>query len=224
MATDVRKLERPSLRGQAGSRIRAGIITGEIESGRLYTIGEFADQFGVSATPVREALGDLAVDGLIEMVPNRGFMVPPVTEEDLDEIFELRLMLEVPAVARVSGHIGPLALKRCRQLIEQGNARAAGGDVAAFLDVDRAFHLELLQQVGNSRLVQVVERLRDQARLYGIVALAADRRLGAAAAEHEALLTAVEAGDAEGARVLMARHLEHTRGTWAGREEAVNTP
>ena len=218
-APNYRHLERESLRDQARQAIRTSVITGELESGPLYTIGAFATRLGVSATPVREALGDLANDGLVQIIRNRGFVVPSVSEHDLDEIFELRLMLEVPAVERSAGRLDDTGRAACRLYVEQGKAAAQAGDLVAFLELDAAFHRELLLPIGNARLVEIIARLRDQTRLYGLPQLAVEGLLTASAKEHESLLAAVEAGDAERARDEMTRHLKHTRGSWAGRSE-----
>jgi DNA-binding GntR family transcriptional regulator len=218
-APTYRQLERESLRDQARQAIRTSVITGELEPGPLYTIGAFASLLGVSATPVREALGDLANDGLVQIIRNRGFVVPPVSEHDLDEIFELRLMLEVPAVARSAGRLDDGGRAACRHNVEAGTKAAQAGDLVAFLEYDAAFHRELLLPLGNARLVEIVARLRDQTRLYGLPDLAVQGLLTVSAQEHESLLEAVEAGDAERAQAEMTRHLKHTRGSWAGRSE-----
>jgi DNA-binding GntR family transcriptional regulator len=218
-APTYRQLERESLRDQARQAIRTSVITGELEPGPLYTIGAFASLLGVSATPVREALGDLANDGLVQIIRNRGFVVPPVSEHDLDEIFELRLMLEVPAVGRSAGRLDDAGRAACRLNVEEGKTAAQAGDLVAFLEYDAAFHRELLLPLGNARLVEIIGRLRDQTRLYGLPDLAVQGLLTVSAKEHESLLEAVEAGDAERAQEEMTRHLKHTRGSWAGRSE-----
>ena len=214
------QLERLNLREQARRVLRASIITGELMPGQLYTVGAFASKLGVSATPVREALGDLASFGLVEVVRNRGFVVAPVTEEDLDEIVELRLLLEPPALERVAGRLSRDEISRCRKYVEQGIATARSGDLAGFLEADREFHLTVVSALRNRRLVAFLSQLRDQTRLYGLRALADQGLLLASAREHEELLHAVEEGDAAGAREAMVRHLMHTRGAWAGRSES----
>src|SRR4051794_29277007 len=83
-----------SLREQARRYLRTSVVTGELEEGRLYSVGEFAQQLGVSATPVREAVFDLAHQGLVEVVRNRGFIIHPLKDQDLDDIFQLRVLLE----------------------------------------------------------------------------------------------------------------------------------
>jgi DNA-binding GntR family transcriptional regulator len=214
------QLKPATLREQARAALRASIITGEIAAGELYSVGAVAERLGVSATPIREALSDLAHNGLVTVVRNRGFVVPELTEHDLDHIFEVRLLLEIPAIERLVGHLSAADLAACRTEVERGTRAAASDDLPGFLEADRGFHLRLLGALGNSRLVEMVDSLRDQARLYGLTRLTAAGGLAASAEEHRQILTAIEAGDVDAARERMTLHLNHTRGAWAGRSEA----
>ncbi len=106
---------RPStLSSMAKESIRVRIVTGEIAAGEIYSAPALAAVLGVSATPVREAMLELTADGLVEVVPNRGFRVVEPSQHDLDEIFEIRLMLEVPAAERAARR-GISAAEICRQ-------------------------------------------------------------------------------------------------------------
>lgn len=214
-----------SLREQARRFLRTSVVTGALEEGRLYSVGEFAQQLGVSATPVREAVFDLAHQGLVEVVRNRGFMVLPLKDQDLDEIFQVRIMLEVPAVEALAGRLDPAAVERSREIVQRCLTAARASDLAGFLEADREFHLLLLEAHGNSRLVQIVDRLRDQTRLYGLPGLAASGNLVASAEEHVRILDAIVGGDAAGVRTEIEHHLQHTRGLWArGEREAPGAP
>jgi DNA-binding GntR family transcriptional regulator len=209
------RLTAVSLREQARRFLRTSVVTGVLEEGHLYSVGEFAQQLGVSATPVREAVFDLAHQGLVEVVRNRGFMVPLLTNQDLDEIFQLRILLEVPAVEALAGHLDAELTGRSRELVERCLTAARTSDLAGFLEADREFHLLLLNAHGNSRLVQIVDRLRDQTRLYGLPGLAASGDVVVAAEEHGRILDAIVAGDAATVRTQLEHHLRHTRGLWA---------
>ena len=215
----VSELQHVSLREQAARFLRTSIVTGAIEENRLYSVGEFAERLGVSATPVREAVGDLAAHGLVKIVRNRGFLVPQLSDRDLDQIFQLRMMLEVPAVEAVAGHLSAEDIEECRELAAAATSAAGAGDLGAFLQSDRDFHLRLVSAFNNPRLVEIVERLRDQTRLYGLPDLASKGRLTAAAEEHLSILDAVERGDANLARERLQHHLQHTRGLWVGRDD-----
>jgi DNA-binding GntR family transcriptional regulator len=211
------RLEASSLRERAAEAIRNGITTGEIRAGELYSVPTLAARLGVSATPVREAMLDLANEGLVEAVRNRGFRVVELTEEDLDEILGLRVLLEVPSVGRVAGTLDPPQTERLEALVAETESKAASFDVPGFLTADRAFHLALLEPLGSRRLVDLVAMLRDQTRLYGLPALISSGILKTAAADHRAILDAVVAADRKGAEATMRRHLEGTtRGVWTG--------
>ncbi len=213
------QLERTNLRNQARKVIRANIITGELEVGRLYPVSFFAKRLGVSATPVREALLDLAHDGLVEVVRNRGFRIASLSPHDLDELFEVRLLLEVPSVGRVADQMPEAEIRRCREQANQIEACAVAGDLVGFLAADRTFHAAVLGSLRNRRLVELVTRLRDQTPLYGLPELAKSGGLIVSSREHNELLDAIAEGDADRAQRLMSQHLKHTRGIWAGLQE-----
>lgn len=96
---------------------------------------------------------------------------------------------------------------------------ARRGDVVAYVEADRELHLALLAGAGNPRLVEIVGRLRDQSRLYGLEQLAAEGVLVDSANEHMQLIDALESGDRLAAERVMAHHLDHVRGIWASRRE-----
>ncbi|MGH7643591.1 MAG: GntR family transcriptional regulator [Candidatus Dormibacteria bacterium] len=216
-ATVPRSLVKPSsLSAQAKHALRARIITGEIGVDQIYSVPSLAASFGVSATPVREAMVELVSDGLVEVVANQGFRVVQLTEHDLDEIFQVRLMLEVAGMVEVARHsIGARVMKRYALIARQIEKCADTDDEVGFIQTDRAFHLGLLGCLGNTRLVDIVARLRDQTRLYGVPALGKRGELHHTAREHAELVTAVEAQDLDLVASTVKRHLEHTRGIWA---------
>lgn len=209
-------LDTASLRDRARRSIRASIVAGEVEAGRIYPVAHFVAKLGVSATPIREALFDLAGAGIVQAVRNRGFMVPVLDEEDLDQLLDLRMLLERPAVVRLvrRGTLGDPA--PLRALADEVVACARAGDVLSFLAADRRLHGELLRRAGNPRLTAIVMNLRDQVRLYGLSRLAEAGVLVQSALIHIDLLTALEAGDPDEVDRQMERHLLHTRGDWAG--------
>lgn len=218
-------LRRESLREQASSTLRTWIVTGEIHPGEIYAVGPLAAKLGVSTTPVREAVLDLANEGLLEMIRNRGFRVPPVTEHDLDELFQLRLLLEVPGMELVVGELSARQLSSAAELARKTTQAAAAGDVARFLDYDRHFHAFLLDLQPNRRLANLVSKLRDQTRLYGLPELAdtghLTENLTEGAREHVEIVAALERCSSEDVRKWMVKHIRHTRGKWAGRNESV---
>lgn len=213
-------LRQVSLRELAVRSLRASILGGELKAGQVYSAQALSERLGVSATPVREALLDLANAGLVEAIRNRGYRIVTVDDADLDEISEVRDMLEAPAMRLVAERASDEELASVEATLADLEAAAREGDVARFLLVDRDFHLSLLSFSGNGRLVREVQQLRDQTRLVGISGLAAKGKLDQSAAEHRPILEALQRRDADAAEALMHSHIHHTRGIWAGREES----
>jgi len=207
------QLRLESLREQAHSALRGWIVTGEIPAGEIYTIGAVAARLGVSATPVREAVLDLANEGLVEVVRNRGFRVPVLSDKELDDLSEVRLLLEVPSVASVVNNLTPHDLSDLRDHALGTISAAKAKDLNRFLEDDRRFHTRLLEAVPNRRLAEMVVRLRDQTRLYGFPRLTQAGQLVGSAQEHADIVEALASGDQSAVRFLMTRHLRHIRST-----------
>ena len=204
-----------SLREQVGHALRAALVTGQLEPGEVYSAPVLAAQFGVSATPVREAMLDLAKEGLVEVARNKGFRVVAVGERELDEYTHLRRLIEVPTVRSLAGRIDPAALGRLRPQAEAIVTAAAAGDLIGYIEADRSFHLDLLALAGNRHLVSMVAELRDRSRLYGLGALAEAGGLTGSAQEHLVLLDHLAAGSADAAEQLISHHLGHVRTLWS---------
>lgn len=212
----VRRLKRENLRDSVAHALRAAVISGEMEPGTVYSAPMLGAKFGVSATPVREAMLDLVKEGLVISLPNKGFRVTEMSDEDLDNVTKLRLLIEPPTVRDVVPLIPADDIPRLRELAEDIVVAAEAGNLVDYIEADRVFHVTLLAYSGNPRLVDVVSDLRSQTRLLGLTPLVKSGRLVQSAAEHHELVDLVAARDAAGAEQLMLRHIGHVRGLWAG--------
>jgi DNA-binding GntR family transcriptional regulator len=205
----------PTARERALSAIRGALVTGALRPGKIYPAPVLAQQLGVSSSPAREAILTLMQDGIMEPVRNRGFRVSSPTDHDIDEVYQLRMLLEPSGLAMIVRSGGIRAqLAHFRQLAEQIKAAAADGDVYRLVGADRELHLGLLSLTGNRRLVAMVASLRDQTRLYGLRRLVEERKLTDSANEHSAIVDAIVAGDADLVVRLMQRHLYHIKELW----------
>lgn len=206
-----------SVREEVVDVLRGAIVSGEMRPGELYSASGLAERFGISATPVREAMLELVKQGLVEVVRNRGFKVTEISEADLDHITQIRQLLEPTAAAEAVPHIAAGELAALRELASAIVAAAAEGNLVSYINADREFHLRLLRAAGNHRLVRIVDDLRAQTRLYGLSALVASGRLVDSAQEHVEMCDLIAAGDTRKLKKLMSTHLGHTRREWAGR-------
>jgi DNA-binding GntR family transcriptional regulator len=207
---------RRSLREEITTILQGAVMSGEMEAGVVYSAPSLAERFGVSATPVREAMLDLAKEGLVEVVPNKGFRVVTLSATELDALTEIRGLLEVPVVRRLAVDGVPAeAIEALRPLAAAVEDAARRRDFIAHVTYDLDFHLGLLSLGGNARLVEIVRSLRQGSRLYGLRGLPEDSAVFASFHEHAELLDLVAARDADGAEALMRRHIGHVRGEWA---------
>ncbi len=122
-----------------------------------------AERFGVSATPVREAMQQLAQEGAVEVVPNRGFRVVERSARELAELAEVRALIEVPVMLRLARTVPPERWAGLRPLAEATVRAASSGCRATYAEADRAFHSAVLALAGNQQLVGVAEELHRRA-------------------------------------------------------------
>jgi DNA-binding GntR family transcriptional regulator len=187
--------------------VLAAIADGRLEPGGRYSVAQLAEQLGISRTPVREALLVLEREGRVRFERNRGVRVLETTAADIAEVFELRLLLEVPGAVKACGVVDVEALQA--ELDGMG-ARARGGDERGFMDHDERFHELILLATGNRRLAAIVAGLRDTVRGRGASTVGRSRSLDEILAEHGAILDALRAGDADRAGAAMRYHLRRT--------------
>ncbi|WP_407549167.1 GntR family transcriptional regulator [Streptomyces sp. Pv4-95] len=203
--------QRYSVRGQVLTALRQALLSGELAPGELYSAPALGERYGVSATPVREAMQQLAGEGAVEVVPNRGFRVCERSPRDLAELAEVRSMLEVPAVVRLARALPPARWEELRPLAAAGVTAAAHGDRAGYAEADRVFHHALVSFTGNRHLVQATDDLlrRTQWPAGGARLRTAD--LLADASEHTALLDALIAQEYAVAERIARAHLSVAR-------------
>lgn len=214
--------EQPNLRTRVGEALRARLVSGRMRPGVLYSAPRLAAEFGVSATPVREAMLDLVSEGLVEVVRNKGFRVTELSDAELDAMAELRSLIEVPVMGSVAEACeGVLAreVERLRPLAGRITDAAAAKDLVGYIEADTEFHLRFLALHGNRHVVAVVRDLRSRSRLYGLEELAGTGVILTQCEEHVEMVDAALARDGERMRTVMARHIGHVRAVWAGRPE-----
>lgn len=189
--------------------VRKAIMTGRMSPDSLYSVNQLATQLGVSRSPTREGLLRLEEAGAIEFVRNRGFRIIPITPADIVEIFAIRVALEVPAARRAASDPGSSAqaLERARSAMA---AAADAGDEGSFSGLDEDLHAVILQASGSTRALDVVQRLRETARLLGVASTRSDLTMQQVFHHHEEIVDAIIGGDVELAGRLMQDHLVNT--------------
>ena len=208
-----------SLREQVEGQLASRIVSGEIPPGQVLTVPTLAGDFGVSATPVREAMLNLARRGFLRPIRNRGFEVTEVSPDELRELTEVRMLLEAPPMRQGAGTLDDATVTSLRETADRIVNAAKTGQFDEYLASDTEFHLRILQCTGNHKLVETVRELRQQTRRVGLVRLAETDALISTSLEHAELVDLLVAGRGEEAEALMRRHIHHVGGVWSGHEE-----
>ena len=199
-----------SITDQARESILGAIVEGRLQPGSLHSVQTLATAFGVSRTPVREALIDLSGQGVVKFERNRGVRILQTSVHDLEEIVALRLLLEVPATHRAVENAGPELVAALKAELAAMEAAAGADDEMTMMRHDRRFHELINEASGNSRLAAYVDSLRDLVLTRGVSTVGRSRQLPEIVAEHTAVIGAIEAGDAAAAAAAMKEHLVNT--------------
>lgn len=201
-------LPRSTLSSMAYRELRKAILSGRLEPGSHVTVRPLCEEFGLSATPVKAALTALEREGFLVLHPHRGFFVPEVDREDMQELYELREVLDGIAARRAAALSSrePL-VTRLTELLEAQAAKVAARDLSGYSDLDVTFHQEILVAAGNGRLQHVAENMIGQLRLGRATSARVPGRPAAALAEHREIVAAIAAGQPQQAERLARRHV-----------------
>ena len=191
------------------TRLENDILNGRYPAGESFTESRVAAELGVSRTPVREAIRQLELEGLVTYVPNKGATVKGLSEEDIRDIGEIRMKIEGIAARRAAAVIQESQLAELRELLALEAFHTERGDPEPLMRLDSRFH-EIIFQASGSRLLNrtlssfhhYIQQARSQS-LQGMVR--AEKTLG----EHRAILTALEDKDADRAESLMVQHVRN---------------
>jgi DNA-binding GntR family transcriptional regulator len=197
-------LPRRALYQDVADRLRQQIYARELEPGGWIDELRLAAAYGISRTPMREALKVLAAEGLVTMKVGRGAYVTETSRDDVAQVYHLLALLESDAAARVAGHATAAQRAELAALhaVLEKNVRQRD----AFFAANERFHMALLRMAGNRWAEQMVLDLRKVMKLNRHHSLFKQGRLADSLAEHRALMHAIEACDAAGAARLMREH------------------
>lgn len=207
---------------RAYSHLRGKLVSGEFSPGTRIRYGPVGKELGFSATPVREAIGQLANEGFVQLVPQLGAVVRELGSDELIELYEMREALEPYAAARAAERISERqreelceSFERMKSLAAQ--ARRSGKPtigkrvIQQFEAADLTFHMTIIEATGNRRMIKSVGTSHVLARIFSTSRHAYDVDVMAGTCgDHDAILQALIDGNADGAREAMARHIRNS--------------
>jgi DNA-binding GntR family transcriptional regulator len=189
---------------QVAERLREQIFNRELEPGSWIDELKLAQEYGISRTPLREALKVLAVEGLVTMKVRRGAYVTEMSAADVQQVYRLLGLLEADAAAEVAERGSDAEIAELRALHDRLEKQTRQRD--AFFTANERFHLRLLAIAGNRWRSQIVGDLRKVMKLNRHHSLFKQGRIAESLAEHRAVMQAIERHDATGAARLMREH------------------
>jgi DNA-binding GntR family transcriptional regulator len=191
--------------------LREQLLSGEIQPHQHLIEAKIAKDIGTSRTPVREALHSLELEGLVESIPRVGYVVRPISEEEVEEICEIRAAIEGVA-ARWA-----MEKDRKRLVVELGKnisisaQKVSKGDLAAFVDMDARFHETISKFSGSQRLLEMAQTLRRHMLRYRIQSIYSMGNVLRAIDGHKAILKAMEKRNVEGVNKAIRNHMEQVK-------------
>lgn len=193
-----------TLKRQAYDAIRTAILQRELSRDQIYSEQWFADELHISRTPVREALLQLRNEGLIDVLPNRGVIIKPVTLKDAENVYQMRAAIEGYCAAYLARHAkeksGIAVLDQIELLLERCHQNFSYSD-------EVQFHYEIIQYTQNQEFIGQYSRMRAKMDIFWNEIVGKENRHAEIYKEHKAILESMRAGNPDGARAASEKHL-----------------
>lgn len=213
-------MSRVSLRKQAYTQVKQKILTGELPAGSVVSELSLSKEIDIGRTPVREAIRQLELDGLVEQIPRYGTIVCKPSRQDLIELYQIREALEPYAVGlaieKISDEEITILGTLCEKMLaiadefkKSGDKHLEGNLLKLFVTVDMTFHMLLIRAGGNQRIEKIVDDMRMFNRLFITQRHLHDLPVITNAHHfHEQIVEAIRQKDADGVRELIVRHIQ----------------
>jgi DNA-binding GntR family transcriptional regulator len=209
----IRPLQRPvPLRQSVYDALIDLIVSGELPPGQHMVETDLARQLGVSRQPIREALHRMEAEGWVDLRPSQGAFVHVPTDAEVDNLLDVRALLEAETSRLAAGQASPEQLDRLRQICRDGQASAEADDFSTAVAADNLFHAEIALIGGNAVLAELADIVGRRVQWY--YRMVAPARGYSSWTEHAELIEAIEAGDAARCEALARGHTERTRAAY----------
>ena len=197
-----------TIREQVYGILRDEICQGVYPAGYWLQEAELTEHLQVSRSPVREAMRQLVSDGLLIEIPNKGVFVKEFSERDLEEIYDLRVLLEGYAIYRTVGHMTSSRVDQLLEMLKELETTYQAGDLETYTKTDEKLHLSIVRFADNSLVNEVYERVRSMNQQFRVLSLMDKKRLEESTEEHRTIIQALVTGDAETASEVNRHHLD----------------
>jgi DNA-binding GntR family transcriptional regulator len=206
----IRPLQRPvPLRQSVYDALIDLIVGGDLPPGQHMVETELARQLGVSRQPIREALHRMEAEGWVDLRPSQGAFVHVPTDQEVDDLLDVRELLEAETARLAARSASPAQVARLREILAEGQAAVQADDVSRAVAANNAFHAEIAAIAGNSVLAELADIVGRRVQWY--YRMVAPARGRGSWIEHREMIDAIRAADPERAQLLARKHTERTR-------------
>ncbi|MFH0786135.1 MAG: GntR family transcriptional regulator [Pseudomonadota bacterium] len=200
-----------TIRKKVYTHVREQILSGRIAPNQRLIETKIAQEIGTSRTPVREALHNLEIEGLIQSIPRVGYQVKEISEQEVEEICEIRSIIEGLAARWAMEKATAKAIQELKKNIALTIAKVSKGEIRAFIDLDAQFHEIIARCSGSTRLLELSQTLRGHMLRYRVQSIFSEDTVLLALKGHQRILKAIERGDPERVNRALHLHLEESK-------------
>jgi len=200
-----------TIRRKIYEHLREQLLSGEIQPHQHLIEAKIAQDIGTSRTPVREALHSLELEGLIESIPRVGYVVKPTSEQEVEEICEIRMAIEGVAVRWAMEKAHKKLVEELKKNISLSDEKVSKGEVNAFVDMDARFHEIIARFSGSKRLRELAQTLRRHMLRYRIQSIYSVDNVLRAIEGHKGILRAIEKRSLEEVNKAIRYHMEQSK-------------
>lgn len=206
------ELEKPvELKDWAYSSIKKAILNSELPEGQQLHIDRLAQEMKISRTPIREALIILEHEGLVSVSPRVGFFVKGISRHDIEELFELRALVEGYAAEKAAEHLEDADLEEIDQLNREGGKAVEQGELEKFLETEIELHSSIMTHAQNKHLLRMVRSLKDLTYRERRLSLESIENVRLSLAEHQRIIEALRKKNGKLAGMMMRKHLRNVK-------------
>jgi GntR family transcriptional regulator, rspAB operon transcriptional repressor len=199
------------IRKKVYTHVREQIMSGRIAPNQRLIETKIAQEIGTSRTPVREALHNLEIEGLIQSIPRIGYQVRVISEQEVEEICEIRSVIEGLAARWAMEKASTKAVKELKKNIALTVTQISKGEIRAFIDLDAQFHEIIARCSGSTRLLEMSQTLRGHMLRYRVQSIFSEDTVLQALKGHQKILKAIEKGDPQKVTEAIQIHLEESK-------------
>jgi len=200
-----------TIRNKVFSYVRDRILSGEIAPGERLVETKIASEIGTSRTPIREAFHTLEREGLIDSIPRVGYVVRPISKEEVEEICAIRLVIEALAVRWALQKAHKKLIKDLKKNMSRAEQLLEKKQYSDFVEVDAAFHEVIARCSGSDRLLELAQTLRRHMLRYRAKSIFSADTVVKAIVGHKAILAAIEDGNADAVEQAIKVHLDESK-------------